>query len=41
MLANAGMNLHQPAILQATDACVSVTRGVVTKAIVSRFVAGH
>jgi hypothetical protein len=40
MLANAGINLHQPAVLQAGDACVSVTHGVITKAIVARFVAG-
>ena len=41
MLANAGINLHQPAVLQAGDACVSVTHGVITKAAVARFVAGQ
>lgn len=41
MIANAGINLHQPAVLQAGDACTSVTRGVITKAIVARFVAGQ
>ena len=41
MLANAGINLHQPAVLQAADACVGVTHGVITKAVVARFVAGH
>jgi hypothetical protein len=37
MLANAGIDLHQPALLQAADACVSVTHGVLTKAAVARF----
>ena len=32
MLANAGINLHQPAVVQAADACVGVTHGVITKA---------
>ena len=41
MLANAGINLHQPAMLQAADACVSVTHGVITKTAVARFVAGQ
>ena len=41
MLANAGVNLHQPAVLQAGDACVGVTHGVMTKAAVARFVAGQ
>jgi hypothetical protein len=41
MLANAGINLNQPAVLQAGDACVSVTHGVITKAAVARFVAGQ
>ena len=27
MLANAGINLQQPAVLQSGDACVSVTHG--------------
>jgi hypothetical protein len=41
MLANAGINLHQPAMLQTADTCVSVTHGVITKAVVARFVAGQ
>lgn len=41
MLANAGINLHQPAVLQAADACVGVTHGLITKAAVARFVAGQ
>ncbi len=41
MLANAGISLHQPAVLQAGDACTSVTHGAITKAIVARFVAGQ
>jgi hypothetical protein len=41
MVASAGINLHQPAVLQAGDACVSVTHGVITKAAVARFVAGQ
>ena len=41
MLANAGINLHQPAVVQAADACVSVTHGFITKAAVARFVAGQ
>jgi hypothetical protein len=41
MLANAGINLHQPALLQAGDECVSVTHGVITKAAVASAVAGQ
>ena len=41
MLASAGINIHQPAVLQAADACVSVTHGVLTKAAVARFAAGQ
>jgi hypothetical protein len=41
MLAQAGINLHQPAIVQVADACVGVTHGVLTKAAVARFVAGQ
>jgi hypothetical protein len=40
MLASAGINLHQPAVVQAADACVGVTHGLLTKAGVARFVAG-
>ncbi len=41
MVAGAGIDLHQPAVLQAADACVSVTHGVITKATVASFIAGH
>jgi hypothetical protein len=41
MIASAGINLHQPAVLQSADACVGVTHGVITKAEVARFVAGQ
>ena len=41
MVANAGINLHQPAVLQAGDACTGVTHGIITKAVVARFVAGQ
>jgi len=41
MLASAGINLHQPAVLQAGDACVGVTHGFITTAAVARFVAGQ
>jgi len=41
MVASAGINLHQPAVLQAGDACTSVTHGIITKAVVARFVAGQ
>ena len=40
-LANAEIDLRQPAVLQAADACVSVTNGVLTKAGVARFAAGQ
>ena len=36
MVSQAGINLHQPALLQAADACVSVTHGALTKAEVAR-----
>jgi len=41
MLTNAGINLHQPAVVQAADACVGVTHGFITKAAIARFVAGQ
>jgi hypothetical protein len=41
MLAQAGINLHQPAVLRAADACVSVTRGFITKTDVDKFIAGQ
>ena len=41
MLANAGIDLHQAALVRAADACTSVTYGVITKAVVAHFVAGQ
>jgi len=41
MLANAGIDLHQPAVIRVGDACVSVTHGFVTRADVARFVNGQ
>jgi hypothetical protein len=41
MLATAGIDLHQPAVVQAADVCTSVTHGVITKAVVASFVAGR
>ena len=41
MLARAGIDIHQPALLRAADSCTSVTHGVITRAVVARFVAGH
>ncbi|HYB30079.1 MAG TPA: hypothetical protein VEF89_25960 [Solirubrobacteraceae bacterium] len=41
MVANAAINLHQPAVLQAGDACVGVAHGCITRAMVASFVAGH
>jgi hypothetical protein len=41
MLAAAGIDVHQPAVVQAADACVGVTRGLITRAAVARFVAGE
>ena len=41
MLADAGINIQLPAVQLAADACVGVTHGVITKAAVARFVAGH
>lgn len=41
MLAKAGISVHQPAVLQTADECVSVTHGDLTKAAVARFAAGH
>jgi hypothetical protein len=41
MLAHAWINPQQPAVLQAADACVSVTNGLLTKAAVARFAAGQ
>jgi hypothetical protein len=41
MLASAGIDIHQPAAIQAADACTSVTYGLITRAAVARFVAGY
>lgn len=41
MVAAAGVNLHQPAALQDADACTGVTHGVITRAMVARFIAGQ
>jgi hypothetical protein len=41
MLATAGIDLHDPSVVRAADACTSVTHGVITKSIVANFVAGH
>jgi hypothetical protein len=40
MVTQAGINLHQPAVLHAGDACVSVTHGFITKANIARAVNG-
>jgi len=36
MAAQAGINLHQPAVLQTAATCVSVTHGILTRADVAR-----
>ncbi|MGO9960953.1 MAG: hypothetical protein ACLP50_34085 [Solirubrobacteraceae bacterium] len=36
MAAQAGINLHHPAVLQTAEACASVTHGILTKATVAR-----
>jgi hypothetical protein len=41
MLAQAGIDLHQPAVVQAADACVHVTHGLLTRADVAHFIAGQ
>ncbi len=41
MLANARIDLHQPAVVQAADACLGVTHGAITRATVARFIAGQ
>jgi hypothetical protein len=40
MVTQAGINLHQPAVLEAADACVGVTHGLITQADVARAVNG-
>jgi hypothetical protein len=41
MLAQAGINLNQPAVVRAADTCTSVTHGVISRAMVARFIAGR
>jgi hypothetical protein len=41
MLATAGINVQQPAVVRAADGCVGVTHGYLTRAMVARFVAGR
>ena len=41
MLAQAGIDLHQPAVVRAADACVHVTHGLLTRADVAHFIAGQ
>lgn len=41
MIAAAGINLHQPALRPAADACVGVTHGFITEAVVARFIVGQ
>jgi hypothetical protein len=41
MLAQAGIDLHQPAVVQDADACVHVTHGMLTRADVAHFIAGQ
>jgi hypothetical protein len=41
MLAQAGIDLHQPAVVRSADTCVGVTHGVMTRAMVARFIAGQ
>ena len=39
MLASAGINVQQPAVVRTADSCTSVTHGLLTKTDVARFVA--
>jgi hypothetical protein len=41
MLAAAGIDIHQPAAGRAADLCAGVTHGLITPAIVARFIAGQ
>lgn len=41
MIAAAGIDLHQPAIVRAADACAPVTHGLITPAKVADFIAGR
>lgn len=40
MVTQAGIDLHQPAVLHAADACVGVTHGFLTRADIARAVNG-
>jgi hypothetical protein len=40
MVTQAGIDIHQPAAIQAADACVGVTHGFLTKADIARAVNG-
>jgi hypothetical protein len=40
MVTQAGINIHQPAVLDAADACVGVTHGFLTRADIARAVNG-
>lgn len=41
MIAAAGIDVQQPAVARAADACVGVTHGAITRAAVARFIAGQ
>jgi hypothetical protein len=41
MLAQAGIDLHQPGLVRAADACAGVTHGYITRAVVAHFIAGR
>ena len=41
MLTNSNIDLHQPAVQHAAYACTGITHGAITKASVSRFIAGR
>jgi hypothetical protein len=41
MIAAAGIDIHQPAVAQAADACVGVTHGLLNRAAVAKFIAEH
>jgi hypothetical protein len=41
MIVAAGIDLHQPALVQAADGCVGATHGAITRAAVARFIAGE
>jgi len=41
MLAQAGIDLHQPAVVRSADGCTTVTHGIISRAMVARFIAGQ